>query len=208
MLSRISALKRGQLWSEAGSNLDKEVERLVGLSAREATQLTETELLARLIQSGPSQVVREKTLMLTTLLKEAGDVAAGQQQDRDSHDFYLKSLHLLLNTMARGEITDHPEFVPRVESLVLALGNSPLPARTQALLMEHYERTGEFAKAEDALFALGEAEPGNAAVVELGTAFYERLQLQSDAALLAGNLPRPELAAGLAALRGSGPPRS
>jgi hypothetical protein len=81
-----------------------------------------------------------------------------------------------------------------------------LPAGTHALLTEHYERTGEFAKAEDALFALVETEPGNAAVVELGTAFYDRLQRHSEAALLAGNLPRPELAAGLAALRGIAPP--
>src|SRR5512135_1697907 len=168
MLSRISALKKGQLWREAGSALDAEVERLVGTSAREAAQLTETELLARLIQSEPTQVVREKVLMLTTLLKEAGDVAAAQKQDQLSQDCYLKSLHLLLDALARAQVTDCPDFVPRVEALVLALGDSPLPIRTQALLMQHYERTGEFAKAENALFTLIEAEPGNAAVVELG----------------------------------------
>jgi hypothetical protein len=202
MLSRISALKKGQLWREAGSALDEELGQLAGVTVREAAQLTETELLARLVQSESTPAVREKALMLTTLLKEAGDVAAAQQRDLESQACYLKALHLLVDALGRGEIADCPHIVPRVEALVLSLGDSPLPLRTQALLMQHYERTGEFGKAEDALFAIVEAEPGNAAVVELGTAFYERLQRRSDAALVAGNLPRAELAAGLAALGG------
>jgi hypothetical protein len=85
-----------------------------------------------------------------------------------------------------------------------ALHGSPLPLETQALLMQHYERSGEFAKAEDALFAMLEAEPGNAGLVNFGASFYKRLQGQSDAALAAGNLPRSELEAGLAELRKRG----
>ena len=34
------------------------------------------------------------------------------------------------------------------------------------MLMQHYERTGEFAKAEDALFAMLDAQPDNPAIVE------------------------------------------
>jgi hypothetical protein len=67
--------------------------------------------------------------------------------------------------------------------------------------MHHYERTGEFAKAEDALFAMLDVEPNNWGIVEFGLAFYERLQRQSDATLVAGNLPRAELEAGLTELR-------
>jgi hypothetical protein len=82
-----------------------------------------------------------------------------------------------------------------------ALRGSRLPLETQALLMQHYERSGEFGKAEDALFAMLEAEPGNAGLVGFGVSFYERLQGQSDAGLATGNLPRPELETGLAELR-------
>src|ERR1019366_7955822 len=89
------------------------------------------------------------------------------------------------------------DFVPRVELFATALHGSLLPLETQALLMQHYEKSGEFAKAEDALFAMLEAEPGKAGLVEFGVFFYERLQCQSDAPLAAGNLPRPELEAGL-----------
>jgi hypothetical protein len=110
-------------------------------------------------------------------------------------------LHLLLETLAREESFALPDFVPRVELFATALQGSPLPLETQALLMQHYERSGQFAKAEDALFAMFEAEPGNAGLVEFGASFYKRLQGQSDAALASGNLPRPELEAGLAELR-------
>jgi hypothetical protein len=83
-----------------------------------------------------------------------------------------------------------------------------LPLETQARLMQHYEVTGQFAKAEDCLFAMLEAEPGNAALVQFGIAFCERLRGQSDASLASGNLPRPELEASLAELRGLGAARA
>jgi hypothetical protein len=46
-----------------------------------------------------------------------------------------------------------------------------------------------------------EAEPDNAALVEFGLAFYQRVLAQSDAALLAANLPRTEAEEGRKELR-------
>jgi hypothetical protein len=200
-LARVNALKQDRRWQEAAGVVDEEFQRLIGMRAQAVAHLTETELLATIIRGEPTQAVRDKTLMLTALLKEAGDVAAMQERAEESRSCYLKGLHLLLETLAHEEVSAFPEFVPRVEMFVAVLRDSPLPLETQALLMQHYERSGEFAKAEDALFAMLEAEPENAGLVEFGVSFYERLQGQSDAALAAGNLPRPELEAGLAELR-------
>ena len=200
-LARINALKQGQHWREAAGVVDEEFQRLIGMGSQAVARLTETELLARLIRGEPTQAVREKTLILTALLREAGDVAATQGRVEESRACYLKGLHLLLETLTHEEVFAVPEFVPRVEMFAAALHDSPLPLETQALLMQHYERSGQFAKAEDALFAMLEAEPGNAGLVDFGVTFYERLQDQSDASLAAGNLPRPELEAGLAELR-------
>ena len=203
-LARVNALKQDQRWQEAAGVVDEEFQRLIGMGAQAVARLTETELLARIIRGEPTQAVRDKTLMLTALLKEAGDVAALEERAEGSRSCYLKGLHLLLETLAHEEVSAFPEFVPRVEMFAAVLRGSPLPLETQALLMQHYERSGEFAKAEDALFAMLEAEPGNAGLVEFGASFYKRLQGRSDAALEAGNLPRPELAAGLAELRKRG----
>ncbi len=196
-LARISSLKQGQCWSEASAELDTEFKKLIGDGAQAVARLSETELLARLMQDGPTHALREKTLILTTLLKEAGDVAAAAEGMEASRECYLKALHLLLDVLARSEAFECPEFVPKVEMLRGSLAATPLPVRTQALLMQHYERAGEFAKAEDALFAMLDAEPGNDAIVDFGITFYQRLLAQSDVALDEANLPRAEVVEGL-----------
>jgi len=201
LLNRLQSLKQDQQWDKAAETLDDQFKRLVGVGAQAATRLSETELLAKLIQGEPTLAVREKTFMLTSLLKEAGDVAAGQEKLEESHACYLKGLHLLLETLARGDVYESPEFVPKVELFVSALQGSPLPFQTHGLLMQHYERTGEFAKAEDALFAMLELEPDNTALLDFGISFYQRLEGQHDTALVDGNLPRAELDAALADLR-------
>jgi hypothetical protein len=198
-LTRIRNLKRDQRLAEADAELDQEFVRLIKSGAKEVCKLSETELLARLIQGEPTQAVRDKTLMLTTLLKEAGDLAVAGNRPEEGRDCYLKGLHLLLET-SRGEVFDVPAFVPTIEVFAKSLEGSSIPIETQARLMQHYEIIGEFSKAEDFLFAMIESDPGNDRLVDFGLAFYKRLEAQADAALEFGNLPRAELAAGLAEL--------
>ena len=202
LLARLKSLKQEQRWDEAGGTLDEQFNRLVGADAHAVVQLSEIELLAKLIQGEPTVAVKDRALILVSLLKEAGDVAIGQEKFEESRTYYLKGLHLLLETLARGEAYECPEFVPRVEMFVTALHESPMPFQTQGLLMQHYERTREFAKAEDALFAMLDIELNNPALLDFGISFYQRLQDQSDAVLIEGNLPRVEVEAGLTDLRG------
>ena len=75
ILTRLNSLKQGQLWGDANALLDEEFKRLVASGCKGVVSLSETELLARLITGEPTMVVREKTLILTRLLKEAGDLA-------------------------------------------------------------------------------------------------------------------------------------
>ena len=204
-LSRMRALKQGQRWAEAGDELDAEFKQLIGDNVQSISRLSETDLLARLMQGGPTHLIRDKTLMLTTLLTEAGDVAGAEGREAESRECYLKALHLLLDVLSRDEVFECPAFVPKVEMLIAALRSSPLPIRTQAMLMQHYERTGEYGKAEDALFALLDAELDNQAIVEFGITFYQLLLAQSDATLDAAGLPRSEVEDGVKQLRARAP---
>ncbi|HET7626464.1 MAG TPA: DUF6483 family protein [Verrucomicrobiae bacterium] len=201
-LARIKALRNEDRLDEAADALDAEFKRLTGEGASEITRLSETELLAKLMRGDPIHVIRQKTLALITLLKEAGDTAAAEDSEDEARENYLKALHLLLNVLGRDEPFKLPEFVPQVESLVAALQDGALPMRTQAMLMQHYERTGQFAKAEDALFAMLDAEPENRAILEFGCAFYRRLLAQSESALSAGNFSRKESEQALKELQG------
>jgi hypothetical protein len=201
-IARIRGFKNDQRLLEALSLTEEEFKRISGLDSESVLRLSETELLARLIQNDSEHSVREQMLFLTTLLRETGDIAVAQERLEDGRACYLKGLHLLLDSLARGEAAELPEFVPKVDEFVAALADSELPIQTSALLMEHYERTGQFARAEDALFAILDAEPDNSAAVDFGISFYERLRRQDDVRLDEGNLPRPEVEAGLKELCG------
>lgn len=196
-LSRLRSLKQGQRWNEAADELDSEFQKLLGEGTESIARLSETELLARLMQDGPTHTLRDKTFMLATLLAEAGDVAGAKDQSATSRECHVKALHLLLDALGRDDVFERPAFVPKIESLRGRLRNEPLPLRTLAMLMQHYERTGEFAKAEDELFAMLDAEPDNDTLKGFGITFYQRLLAQSDATLAAANLPRAEVEDGL-----------
>jgi hypothetical protein len=186
---------------EAEDLLDEEFQKFLGTGAEGLARLTETELLAKIVEGEPTLAVRDKTLLVVSVLQEAGDLEFMQDRAERGRAFYLKGLHLLLEVLAREDVFEWPEFVPKVEAFMAGLQDSILPMRTQAMLMRHYERTGQFAKAEDALFAMVEEDPANARLLEFGLSFYERLKGQSDAALNEGNLPRPEVEAGFADLQ-------
>ena len=201
VLSRIRALKQGENWDQANQLTNQEFERLLGLDASALVRLSDTELLAHVIRSESTLAVREKTLIVATLLKEAGDVAGAQGFEDKSQAYHLKGLHLLLGVLAHEDVSDCPEIVPRVDAFLAGLDPATIPFATQGLLMEHFERTGEFAKAEDRLFSMLHEARNQPELINFGISFYRRMQTQSDDALLMGNLPRSELEAGLAELK-------
>ena len=200
-LARIRERKDRREYAEAGEALDEAFLELVGTGAESVSQLTETQLLAKLTLDEPTHVLREKSLMLVTLLDEAGQLYAAQERESESRNCRLKALDLLLTLQLRDADFELPDFVPRIDMLRIQLNDSPLPLRTQAGLWRHYESIGDYAKAEDALFAILESEPANANLISEAGAFYERLKRQSDSALEAGNLPRKEVDMGLAHIR-------
>ena len=199
-LARIRALKQQRKHGEAAVLTEEEFKRITGIDSESLLKLTETELLARLIESEAMHAVRVKIFFLTTLLAEAGDIAAAEGRLEESRACYLKGLHLLLDSLARGDAFEQPEFVPKVELFVNALDE--MPTQTHALLMEHYERTGQFGKAEDALFGILDGDVNNEYAVNFGISFYERLLGHTDVQLIEGNLPRAEVEAGLEEWRG------
>jgi len=197
MLAKIAGLAKNEQWQEASSSVAGEFQRLTGVDGSGVLKMSETELLARLIQGEPTLLVESKAFMLATLLKTNGDLVAAQGRMEECRQYYLKGLQLLLDTFGRNEISERPDFVPAVEAFLTGLRDTPLPLPTGAMIMRHYEQTGEFGKAEDTLFGLLDAEPASVELLDLGAAFYRRLLGSSDEALTAGNLPRAEVQAGL-----------
>jgi hypothetical protein len=201
VLASIMAYRAEGRWQEVEGTVDEQFRRLIGVGTSEATKLSETELLARLMHGEATQVVQDKMVFLIRLFKEAGDAAMAQDRPGQGHDLLLKGLELRVGSYWGEEPSEHADFAPPVEAFTTALAGISIPPRTQVMLMHHHERMGAFAKAEDALYALLEAVPDSLEAVDWGIDFYQRLQGCSDTALESGNLPRSELDAGLAELR-------
>lgn len=199
-MAQLAGLAKQQQWQATTTITSEQFKALAGLEAAELIRLSDTDLLARIVEGEPTHVVENKIFMLATLLKAQGDILAGEGKMEESRPYYLKGLHLLLDTFAQSGIVRRYDFVPTVETYLVALQEEPLPLPTNALLMRHYEQAGQFAKAEDALFMMLDTEPGSNELMNFGAAFYRRLLSLSDHALAQGNLPRGEVEAGLAEL--------
>lgn len=196
-LAEIAALKQEGKWDQTINVIGENLHRLLGIGPKEFRKLTETGLLAQLIKNGsaPTVWVPYKKIILIALLKETGDYATMKAPPRGGRGWYLKALHLLLDALAHDELRGQSELVPQVEVLLTALSDSPLPVRTRLLLMREYERRGQFAQAREELKAALEKAPKSSTLLNLGIAFFERLNGENDATLVGGGLPRSELQA-------------
>jgi hypothetical protein len=190
-LAQIRALRQGGRAQAAREAVDAECQKLTALGVAGILRLSDAELLARVSEEQLAQTVHLRTLAVITLLREAAEIVS-EERPEEAREIYLRALRLLLEVLAQENPAEFPEFVPTVETIVTALQAEPLPPQTLALLMRHYEETGQYAKAEDALYSLLDATGADREVIEFGGAFYERILRRSDAALLAGNLPRKE----------------
>src|SRR5260370_12901505 len=81
----------------AGEELDKAFVDLVGTGAEAVSRLSETELLARLTMEGPTHIVREKALILVTLLQQAGQVHPPPRRQAQGPQRCMKSLTTLFS---------------------------------------------------------------------------------------------------------------
>jgi hypothetical protein len=142
-------------------------------------------------------VVAHKLTLLAALVREQADLDAAQGDADEAAVGRLKALHLFLTVLVEeGDSSDLATYA--INPLLDLLETYELPREVKDLLWRQAEQAGDFARAEDWLFALLDEDPGE---LERGIAFYERLGHFNDEELVQGNLPRAEVAAGLAELR-------
>jgi len=174
--------------------------QVLGLPSDALRRLTPRELVARLRFDMSPELGRQRCLWLAALLTAAGDLAAAQGDDDARAEAHFHALVVLLDVLLHDGMDHLPAHTPTVAQLTERLAADALPAETLLQLCDYYERTGAYAQAENVLFEALEQAPDRAAVVAHGRGFYARLRQLDDEALAAGDLPRPEVEAGSAAL--------
>ena len=197
MIAKVAGLiDKGDLRS-AQDSIDRVAQRFLELEPGELTRVSEAELLKRTLRDTPPALVGDKVWMLISALEQTGVVAAA----RGDGERKRASLHSALGLMFwLGEFernTPTPGFAPKLENLLFALGDEPLPLNVSLQLMRHYEMMGAFGKAEDVLHALHDSQAGIEFLPRLGEDFYQRLLAKPDSLLAEGNLPRDEVETGL-----------
>jgi hypothetical protein len=205
MLAQIVGLVKTEQYQAALRAIEGALQTMLDLGPDAVLSLSEGQIMARLAIGGPTQIMRDKCVILAALLDQLGIVGAAQNRRAESVECHLKALHIMLGLRLGEETQPLPDYAPRVEDLAARLKEERLPGRTYATLMIYYESQGAFAPAEDALYAMLEADPGIANAAAIGIAFYERLLARSDAELIAGHLPRSEVEEGLAKIRADHP---
>src|SRR6266702_1091181 len=199
-LAHIAQVKKEARWSEAAEIVGKRLRRLLGRPTSAFVKLMESDLLAALVSKGPTLWVPYKMIMLIALLKEAGDVATARYPPRGGHGWYLKALHLLLDALIHQELGHYSELAPGIETLLIALGDSPLPVRTRLRLIREYDRRGCFRQVRDEFVIALARAPKNSSLLNFGIALFERLGHENYATLVGGGMRRSELEATLAEL--------
>lgn len=206
LLVRIIGLRRKREYESAVDAIGNALDTLLRLPPNALATFSAAELFQRLTLAETAAVGREKCVFVAALLKETGDLYVEQEKLEEAAQFYLKALQLRLELQLSlpDEKGIHAPYTPDVTELLDKFDLTTLPLDTYGLLMAYYEQIGAFSKAEDVLFEMRDAaaDPATLAeIVDIGAAFYRRLQQQSDAALSAGNLSRDEVVAGLKEIR-------
>lgn len=195
-LAVILGLRQANKHEDALIYIDDLLLGTVGLTSSFINSVSEETLLSALSPFGTLNI--DKCLWVAALLKAEGDVYHDMGNTTESYYRYLKALSLFLEVQLSEKATSSSTFYGDTEALLKQLEEYELPTRTKSRLFPYYELIGTYAKAEDTLFDVVEADDAPQDMRQKGLAFYQRLLQKSDADLAAGNLSRAEIAEGIA----------
>lgn len=199
LLGQLLMMKKAQKLEEAVETIDKAGHLFFGIDIGKLPTLTDAEFIDSLKSADSVDPVR--CAIVALLLNEQAEIFDAQGKHEESYPRYMKALIALLELHKAGVTAELPENIPTVERIAEKLEAFDLPTEPRKLLFDYFAETGAFARAEDMLLALFEADQNRSDLVEFALQFYEQLLHYSDAELEAGNLPRDEVEEGLATMR-------
>lgn len=165
---------------------------LMGLDPATLTALSDDTLL--LLCSAHGILDAGKAVVAASLLDQQAQMQWEQGHSAVAAAGWQKALVLLTEALRFEPKLRTEDFLSLTERIRAALPATPVPLLRRLFL--YYDDLGQYAHAEDMLFALQEADPGAATRAE-SIAFYERLLKLPDEVLIAANLPRDEVLEGL-----------
>lgn len=199
-IGAVFTLKKAKRFDEAELAIAEAAKNLVGIDVTTLLALPVEQIVTLFSPSGSLDA--GKCLVVAELLYEHGDLKHLRGDEETAYHTRIRALSLLLEVSGRESferIPDPEHYLGRIATLREAFSAyAPVPA-VQKKLIFHFERTGNYADAEDLLFELVDA--GQDDVIADGIELYQRLLMKSDDELERGKLPREEVEDGLAQLK-------
>ncbi len=194
VLVQIVFHKKNGEYEQAVVQINSTLKSLVGLDPEIIKALPAEEII-RLLHIG-DQLEAGKCLVIGRLLKEQAEISQiSDPTDLSISELYEKSLSLYLEAILSIQDFKETGYLQDVTELISVLDGYSLNQSVKFKLFRYYEWSGEYAKADNLLFELIEADYPE--IKSIGIAFYQRLQRKSDADLVLGGLPRLEVEEGL-----------
>lgn len=194
VLVQIVFHKKNGEYEQAIIQINTALKSLVGLDPEIIRTLPAEEII-RLLHIG-DQLEAGKCLVIAKLLKERTEILQLSDPTNQSlSESYQKSLSLYLEAILSIPDFKETEYLQDVNELISLLEGSTLSQSVKFKLFRYYDWSGEYATAENLLFQLVEVDYPE--IRPIGILFYRRLQKKSDADLILGGLPRPEVEEGL-----------
>lgn len=192
MLLRVASLKHRQEYEQALREVDAALRLVRGSDADSAAVQTVDAWVAlcRKHESAASGLM----VPVADLLREQGEIFALQGRPESGHTRRL-ALGVYLEAIRSGDTFITVELLDKVEQLIEGTRQLPPSADILSRLVQYFEARGNYARAEDAVFAW--LEIGDTQAREAGRTFYERLLKLDDATLERGGLPRAEAEQGM-----------
>jgi hypothetical protein len=188
-LAKISFLKEQLKYDEALLEIMDTGKKIVGLDLNMLNYISDVDMLRLFKSEDPSNA--GKFIVLAGLLNEEGDIYFNTKNNSGGYVCYLKSLVLYCEALKFNDIINPQDYFDKIEKLIINLKDFDLPWNTKNSLINYYEISGKYSKAEDLIFELAEA--GDEQVISSGIAFYNRLLLKTDEEIENGNLNREEI---------------
>lgn len=202
LLGQLLKLKDEGKYADALTELRTGCKKLTGLDIDTVSGLPEPTLLMML---GGGNSVRDflevgKCVTLSALLREQAGLYRLERREDAAVAAERKALMLLTEALIHEPSLRRAEYRERVDALAASLKSTgQLSPATLHRLFRYQEGVGDFAHAEDALYALRDAG-GSPGLRTEALAFYGRLLALPDADLETGGLPREEVEEALAEL--------
>jgi len=190
VLVKVLFHKESKNYVEAENEIESAAKTMVGLDLKLIGILSIQDIL-KLMKT--SDLYAGRCLVSAELLNEYAWLCKLKENEFKVKDFELKSLHLYIEALLTKDLPEPNKYFPQVNDLISNC--SEFSEYLNLKLIDYYEFSGQYSKAEDIIFELVEKQ--NEFVFDKAVLFYKNLKNKSEEELEAGNFSIKEVNDGL-----------